>query len=214
VKVKPFESRVVWGILLILAGGMLFLQNFGVFDNVLELFWALLFAGGGAIFIFLFLTNREHWWAVIPGFSLLGIGGLIFLDQFLPKVSDAVGGSFFLGAVGLSFWFIFLLKREHWWAIIPGGALFTLAAVAGIDSLWPGVDEGGIFFLGLGLTFGLVSIVPTPQGRMKWALIPAGILFVMGLLISAATLSLMKWVWALGLIVVGVLLILRTLISR
>ena len=37
----------------------------------------------------------------------------------------------FLGTIGLSFWVIYLTRRDFWWAVIPGGALMTLALVAG-----------------------------------------------------------------------------------
>jgi len=94
----------------------------------------------------------------------------------LPDVPETLGGVLFLAAIGLAFWVIYFTKRELWWAVIPGGAMFTLALVAGLESVFEGAEMGGVFFLGLGLTFVLLYFVPTPQGRMKWALIPAAVL--------------------------------------
>ncbi len=211
---RKFDARIIWGILLIVGGLLILLQNFGIFEGVIALFWAFVFGGAGLAFLFAFLRDRAHWWAVIPGFTLLGLAALIFVDQFLPQVGDALGGTIFLGGVGLSFWALYVINRQHWWAIIPGGTLFTLALVAGLSSVVDGAVTGGIFFLGLGLTFGLLSVVPTPQGRIKWALIPAAVLCVMGLLIIAAATPLLGYLWPMALILIGLFVIFRTLVSR
>ena len=207
---KRFETRVAWGILLI-AGGVLFLlQNLGILGGGIALLWALLFGAAGVIFLYVFLTDRANWWAVIPGFVLLSLAVLIVLNQLAPGVGGTWGGALFLGGVGLGFWVIYFVNREHWWAVIPGGVLLTLALVAGLSSVLEGIETGGVFFLGLGLTFGLLSFLPTPQGRMKWALIPAAVLLVMGLLITAAFTSALNYLWPLALILIGLYLIFRT----
>ena len=208
---RRFETRVAWGILLI-AGGVLFLlQNLGILGGGIALLWALLFGAAGVIFLYVFLTDRANWWAVIPGFVLLSLAALIALDQLAPEVGGTWGGALFLGGVGLGFWVIYFVNREHWWAVIPGGVLLTLALVAGLSSILEGTEVGGVFFLGLGLTFGLLSFLPTPQGRMKWALIPAAVLLVMGLLITAAFASALNYLWPVALILIGLYLIFRTL---
>ena len=209
---KRFDVRTVntvGAILLIVVGILLLLQNVGILVGVVALTWSLIFGAGGAVFLYVFLTNRVHWWAVIPGFALLGLAALITLDQFLPRVGDALGGTIFLGGIGLAFWVIYFLNREHWWAVIPGGVMFTVALVAGLDAVFEGAETGGVLFLGLGLTFGLLSLLPTPQGRMRWAIIPAAVLLVMGLLITAATTGILEYLWPAALIVVGLYLLFR-----
>ena len=201
--------RTVGAILLIVVGILLLLQNFGILVGVVALIWSLIFAAGGLIFLYMFLANRTQWWAIIPGFALLGLAALIALDEFLPRVGDALGGTIFLGGIGLAFWVIYFLNREHWWAIIPGGVMFTVALVAGLDSVFGGAETGGVLFLGLGLTFGLLSLLPTPQGRMRWALIPAAVLLVMGLLITAATTGVLDFLFAAALILAGLYLLFR-----
>jgi hypothetical protein len=107
-----------------------------------------------------------------------------------------------------------LNNREFWWAIIPAGTLFTVAVVAGVSSVLEGLDVSGILFLGLALTFALLYFVRTPQGRMKWALIPAVVLLVMGLGMMAFSESILKYLWPLALIGVGIYFLLRTLLRR
>jgi len=206
---KKLDVRMVGGILAIIVGILLLLQNFGILGVVVALIWALIFAAAVLVFLYVFVTDRVNWWAVIPGLALLGIAALIALDEFWPQVGDAVGGTLFLGALGLAFWIIYFINREHWWAVIPGGVLFTLALIAGLSPIYEGPAMGGVFFLGLGLTFGLLSFLPTPRARMKWALIPAAVLVVIGLLITAITTRILDLLFAAALILVGLYLLLR-----
>ena len=121
-----------------------------------------------------------------------------------------------LARSGLSFLLVYLQKREFWWAVIPSGTLFTLALVAALAEIGivPGEITGGVFFLGLAATFGLVYMLPTPEGRMRWALIPAGILAAMGLLVVFAFSHMAQYFWPAALIVTGLYLVYRNLAIR
>lgn len=207
------QSRVFWGALLILAGLVLLAQNFfGV--RLGTIFWSLLFGFGGFIFLSVFYGNREYWWALIPGFTLLGIALMMFLDLLAPELNDILGGTIVLGGIGVGFLAIYLVDRNNWWAVIPTGVMFTLMLVAGLDEILSGFGMGGIFFLGLGLTFIVVAMIPTPEGQMKWAWIPAGVLIVMGLLVTAAAEDLLIILGPAVLIIVGLYLIYRTVVSQ
>ena len=210
---KRFEVPVIGGILLIAAGILFLLQNLNIIGPDIALVWAFLFVAGGAIVLYVFLSNRTQWWAVIPAFALLGIGALIAISQLAPGLG-AWGGALFLGALGLAFWVIYLTNREYWWAVIPGGVLITLALVAGLSSVLEGIDVSGVFFLGLAATFGLLSFIRTPEGRLKWALIPAIVMLVMGLAMTAFSASLVKYLWPLALIGGGIYLIVRMARSK
>jgi len=205
---RQFQVRIVGGILLIAAGVLFLLQNLGIFA-VGDYLWPFLFGAGGLVFLYVFLTDRANWWAIIPGFTLLGLAAMMALNQFVPQVGETWGAALFLGGIGLAFWVVYFTNQEHWWAVIPGGVLFTIALVAGLSSILEGIETGGVFFLGLGLTFALLSFLPTPEGRMKWALIPAGVLLVMGLLITAAATAIINYLWPAALILGGIYLLFR-----
>lgn len=211
---KRLESRILWGLLLI-AGGILFLlDSLGIiaFGAVL---WPALIGIASLVFLFIFATApRNNWWAAIPGFVLLGLTGTIALDELAPELGDAWGGSLFLGGIALAFWVTYLVNPENWWAIIPGGVLLTLAVVAGLSEVLPGVEIGGVFFFGLGLTFALLALLPTPEGRPTWAIIPAAVLLLMGALITAAAAELINYVWPVVLILGGLYLLYRAFGSR
>jgi hypothetical protein len=211
--VRWFGSRVLWGGLLIAAGILFLLQNLNVI-RFAEIIWSILFALGGIFMLSFFIADRNNWWALIPSIVLFNLGLMVALDTIFPRFSDTVGGALFLGGIGLSFWLIYLIRREFWWAIIPGGALFTLAAVVVAASLGYEAESGGVLFLGLGLTFGLLAVLPTPEGRLTWAWIPGLALLIMGVMVIGAAANLINFLWPAALIVVGIFLVYRTLFAR
>lgn len=210
---KLFQSRAVWGILLIAVGFLLLLQGIGVLPAA-NLLWPIIFGVAGLVFLRTFLTDRASWWPVIPGLGLLGLAALMLWDQFGPQPIKDWGVVFFMGGLGLAFWIVYFNDRGNWWAVIPGGVLLTIALVLGLSSTLEGIEVGGVFFLGLGLTFGLLAFLPTPEGRMKWALIPAIVLFVIGLLITAAAAEIIKYAWPAALVLAGFYLIFRAFAPR
>ena len=179
---KNMKAIIGLGVLLILAGLLFLLQALGVLPNIGVPVWTLLFVVGGLAFIWVYITNREQWWAIIPGCTLLGVAGTIALSD----VAGPWAGAVVLAAIGVSFWIIYLTRRDMWWPIIPGGVLITLAFVAGFGDTLPDEMITGILFVGLAVTFLLVYFLPTPAGRMKWALIPAAVLAVLGIAFLAS----------------------------
>lgn len=206
---KWLESRVLWGSLLILGGVLFLLQNLGIF-SLGDAFWVIVLGLAGVFFLSFFIQSRANWWALIPGITLLSVTTLVALDWVFPAIGSAWGGSIVLGGIALSFFLIYLVERANWWALIPGGVLLTLAATVGLEQFFPGLETAGIFFLGMGLTFALVAILPNPQGEMRWAWIPAGILLLMGVIFMAAAGELLTYLWPIALIVTGGYLLFRS----
>jgi hypothetical protein len=211
------QRNALWGILLILGGIFFLLQNFGLFAGLSAIIWVLLFGAGGLFFLYLFLNDRhDTWWAAIPGSTLIGLATVVFLDELGPAALKPLSGPLFLASIAMGFALVYLVMPQHWWALFPAGVLTTLALVAGVDELgMRGFDSGGIFFIGLGVTFLIVALLPIEEGRpMRWALIPAGVLIVMGLLIGASSTFLLEFFWPLALIVGGAIMIWRYLTTH
>lgn len=204
---KRLDPRVLIGTLLILAGGLGFLQAFGILRDASDVFWGIVFLLAGGVFLTVFVSGfaSGQWWAVIPGLVLAGIGVLILL----PDSLNNLGGAVFLGAIGLSFWLVYLSGRDRWWAIIPGGVLITLAVVSALPSNF-GTESGGVFFVGLALTFLLVALL----AGMRWAYWPAAALGVFGgFLFFQSQIYLLSYIAAAALIAVGGFIIWRSLRS-
>jgi len=210
---KALASRTLWGSLLILGGILFLLDNLG-YIKIGGLVWAIILAVGGLVFVSVFLGDRQHWWALIPGIILLAVAATMAVGYLFPGQAD-LGGMIVLGGISLAFWVVYFVNREHWWAIIPAGVLATLAVVTGLDNiLTGGIDTGGIFFLGLGATFALVAVLPTPHGQMKWAFIPAVVLIIIGLFVIGAATDLLNYIWPVALILAGAVILFRGFIWR
>lgn len=201
------RSRLIWGTILVLAGILFFLQEFNVLGSAFEVLWVILMAAGSGAFLWIYFTKRDQWWAVIPGLALLGLT-LVGLENITKIIPDGnwIGG-IFLGCIGLAFWLVYFRNREQWWAIIPGGVLVTLALLASLDFLsgWGDV----IFFLGMGLTFALVALLPGQTHNTRWAFIPAGVLVLLGLVVIAPIQSVINYIWPVILVGLGVFVLVR-----
>jgi hypothetical protein len=197
---KRMGIRVWVGIGLVLLGLLMLAERLGIFEGLMNLFWGLLFLAGGAYFLYRFANNmRGEWWAAIPGFALAGIAA----DSLLPRIFGDWGGLFFLASLGLGFFAVYLSGKERWWAIIPGGVLITLGLISAFSSIFGMQETGGVFFLGLGLTFLLVAVLAS----MQWAYIPAAVLLVMGALLGTPFTGLLNFLWPAVLIVGGLILV-------
>ena len=139
---KWLGSRIFWGSLLILAGVAFLLQNFGFFPFG-DIFWGLFIGFLGAAFLSIYLRERENWWAIIPGIILLATGLLILVGLILPESNLDWGGFIFLAGIGIAFFVVYLVRRENWWAVIPGGVMTTLAVVSLLDNMDMSAGENG-----------------------------------------------------------------------
>ena len=202
-----FWIPVIGGVLLVLAGVIILLNNFNVISLSWEWIIGPMFAVGGLVFLLVFILNTNEWWALIPGFVLVGLGLIIFMGQNFQTASEQWGGAIFLGMIGLAFAAIYLTHPENWWAVIPGGVLLTLAGTTLIEENT--ALSGGIFFLGLALTFGLLYILPKPSGKLTWALYPAAILLVVGVLAFLGATDLSGYILPAILLVIGGIVLFR-----
>jgi hypothetical protein len=216
------KRYIVLGIVLIALGALALLQNLGIFnlfdllpyisiepgDVVGTVLVTLMFAGAGLTFLVVFVANlHRNWWAVIPGFTLMGLAALIMFGDRMGAAAPAI----FLGAIGLSFLVIYLVRREFWWAIIPAGVLLTLAVMISLTSSVTGNAMLGpaLLFFGLAATFLLVFLLPSEEERRTWALIPAAVLAGIGLLLLFSLGNLLNYLGAAALIAGGGYLVLR-----
>lgn len=246
-KVK-IDSRIPFGLLLIVGGALSIAQNMGLLQNVSEYFWGGLFIVAGLVFLITLM--RGEWWSVFPAFIFLGVGTLIVLPDTLEELRGAV----FIGSIALSFWVAYFTNRterwwaiipagvlttilllaiasywledfsglfvlggigltflivaitnltERWWALIPGGVISTLAAMTVVEDRFSEFQTIGIFFFGLAITFLLVAVL----AKMKWAYYPAIGLGLMGIFALASLLQFASYVWAVALIVAGVVIL-------
>lgn len=202
------RSRILWGIVLVIAGTLMLLQAFGVF--VAEVIWPGLLAAAGLVFLYVFFEDRsEKWWAAIPAFILLGLTAAMAWDIVGTSAAEELGPVLLFGISGLGFLAVYLVRHDRWWSVIPGGALLSLALSVGVTSVAGPALSAGIFLLGLAATFGVLAALITPYGRMRWPLTPAAILALVGVLVAAEAAAVLNYIWPVVLILAGIYLIFR-----
>ena len=178
---KRFDMRILIGIVLIVTGSMYLLQNLGFFYGGANLLGVIVVGSAGIASLYVYASNKEIWWALIPGTTLIAIALNILLDTISYSLGNILGGGIVLGGIALSFWMIYFTQRgSFWWAIIPAGVLSSWAVVSVADEIFH--DAGGIFLLGLGLTFLFIAKLPGYEGQLKWAYTPGGILAAVGVI--------------------------------
>ena len=204
--------RYVVGGTLVLLGIVAFLDTI-LSVNISGLFWAVAFMAGGGAFLLITASDHSSWWAVIPGFTLLGIGVLIGTDAIFPRVADYAGGAIVLGGIGCAFLAVFLMRRTYWWALIPMGTMFSLVLLILADPFIK--DAAWIFLLGLAATFAALMLVKDDSGvPMRWPIWPAGSLLVVSMIVMMSSLHWAVFIWPVVLILVGGGLVVRALVRQ
>ena len=215
---KTSARRIFFGIALILVGGLFLAQQLLHLPvHVAPVIVAMIFILAGLAFLYVMTGGHENWWAAIPGMVLLGLGILIGCSEFFPSFASIYGGSLFLGFIGLAFLVVLFINREAWWAVIPAGVLFSLAIVAGMGRWFNGFATVAFFFLGIGLTFAVVGVMPVGRSE-KWPWIPAGICLLFGTLLMIGSGALLNTafglVWPAILVLGGGYLIVRSMLNK
>ena len=171
--------RKYLGAFLLFVGALILIQNLSLFKSEVG---SIVGAGiYGAFFIFLILQyskdTTQSWWLIIGVFLLgLALSNVAYLIESLEKFSSIFGVAF----AGIGFVLVYLLDRTNWWALVPGSIFFSLGVIRYLELNSQDTPTNGIIFLGMGIAFLLMFLIPSNQGRMNWPLIPAVILFAIG----------------------------------
>jgi hypothetical protein len=126
-------------------------------------------------------------WAagLIVGGVLILLFNLDLLARFEPLVQYAVAALFVLASLG--FWTAYARNRRRWEHLIPAWTLLALAAMVFLSTL-PAVHPRvttSLLFGGLAIAFG--HIYWLDRGDRWWAIIPAGFLLVLGVVIALSS---------------------------
>jgi hypothetical protein len=178
------RGGLIWGLLVAALGVILLLWNFDVFAGISAQVPVILtgaVAFMGLAFLFGFVARRQEWWQAIPGFLLLSVAVIIYLSG--RGVAEIWAGVVLFLGLALAFGAIFFSnRRSNWWALIPSGTLTVVALLLWLSSRNVSTPLlGAVMFGGMGLVFGLLYLLAAGRRQFLWALIPAAVLGVMGL---------------------------------
>jgi hypothetical protein len=172
---------------------------------------AVLLCGGVILFLIWLASSREDplkapWAPLIPAYVLTAIGVLVALLE-LNVLRDPFVAPFVLAVIALPFLVTFLRDRSQWWALIP---TYVLLAV-GLMVL---LTEGGLMDDDLVPPYVLFAIaipffvVFARNTKNWWALIPAGILTIIGISFLIAEAA-AEYIGAIVLVAVGLWIVAR-----
>jgi hypothetical protein len=202
-KFKSARLGLVWGGVLILVGLLLLVNQF---VELSPWVWVLLLAVAGLGAFALYLADRSDWAMLLATYVLWAIAILIALVT-LDILRDEAVAAYCLVAITLPFLATFLRDRTLWWALIPAYVLLAIGLMMVLiglgllsDALVP-----AFVLLAIAIPFFVVYL---RDRSLWWALIPGGILAVIGLSFLAAE-SAFEYIGAVVLVVVGVWLLVR-----
>jgi hypothetical protein len=210
--------RILVGVIVLVFGALLLLQQLNVIaihGDIWTFIISAFFATAGAAFLVVLISNKKNWWAAIPGMTLVGLAILIGSTTLFPALNENYAPAIFMAFIAAAFWIVYFLDKQNWWAIIPGGALLSVAALIAVGSVGNGNLGVGLMFTGLALTFGMVALLPHGGSkRENWAFIPAGVLLIMGLSFFLSVGGWFRYLLPGGLVVAGIVLIALTVFRR
>jgi len=130
-----------------------------------------------------YLTDRSrNWWALIPGGVMLFLTVITLLVDYTS--GDEWVGALFLFMIALSFLFVYLNNRTRTWALIVTYVMFVLGiapllSMGGRDAAY----FGSVFMFAVALPFFFLYF---RAAQNWWAIIPAGIMTVLGVIVTLA----------------------------
>ena len=78
---KRRYASLLWGGFLIILGIALLAENLDLLGDWTVPIWSLALWAGGLLFLAVFFSERDQWWALIPGLVLPGIGTAVYLGE-------------------------------------------------------------------------------------------------------------------------------------
>jgi hypothetical protein len=120
-------------------------------------------------FLFVYLQKQTRMWALIVAYST-GVLGFAPLMASAGRNADYFG-PLFLFAIGLPFFVVYFRSASSWWAIIPAGALTTIAIIAALSISgvvpfrWENALMTALLMAGLAVTFAVLWL----RHEKQWA---------------------------------------------
>jgi hypothetical protein len=195
------KASLFWGILLIGGGAVALAQQMGYLGQLPESAWMWVFALVSlAAFLSYALSGWKEWGWLFPA----GVfGGLAMIVSFAVSGYDnpAMASPLFFGLL-IPFAAAYLSDRsKNWWALIPGGVMLFLAMVTLLADNVGGEWIGAMFLFMIGLSFLVVYL--NNRAQNWWALIPAGVMIFLALIVLISSTVRGEWIGSLFLFAIA-----------
>jgi hypothetical protein len=154
---------------------------------------------GIALWFFVgFLINRKYWWLLIPAYGLIiaavetAVNTMIEPSILYGENSSTLVLAYSSGAgimlmLALPLFVVYFVSKKSWWALIPAGALTSIALVTALQFISHGTQDSlfgvftGVLLLGFSLTFAILWLRRGTQPT-QWAVYPFAVFFILAIL--------------------------------
>jgi len=202
------RQSLIWGSILILFGIVALVE---MYADLTAWVWSAVLALAGLVVFSVYLTDRSDWGLLIPAYVMWAIAGLIALIE-LEILRDEAIATYVMAVIALPFLVVFLRDREQWWALIPAYVMVAIGVMIGLIGLGTLNDllVPAYVMFAIALPFFVVYARDTTNW---WALIPGGIMGLMGLAFLIAETA-VEYVGPVVLILAGVWILVRQFVRR
>ena len=197
------KQGLVWGGLFIVLGVMALLE---IVTDLSAWIWVAVLVIGGLGVFGIYATDRAEKWLLIISYALLAVAGLVTLIT-LDVLQDPLIATYVLLAIALPFLVAFLADRTRWGLLIPAYVLIVVGVMVPLTELNVLDDNltAAFILIAVAIPFFVVFLRNT---KNWWALIPGGILAIVGLSFLIAEAA-VEYIFAAVLIVAGILIVVR-----
>jgi hypothetical protein len=200
---RTAKQAVVWGGLLIVVGALLLVE--AVID-LSPWIWALMLVAAAVVATALYSTDRTDLGMLITVYALWAIAVLVVLVT-LNVLRDEAVAFYVLLAIAMPFLAVYYRDRRQWWALIPAYVLIVIGVMILLTEMGLLSDllVPAYVLIAIAVPFFVVYL---RDRKLWWALIPGGILVIIGLgfLVAGAA---VEAIGALVLVLVGVWVLVR-----
>jgi hypothetical protein len=174
---KSKFDGLMWGLILIVAGGLFMAHNLGYEIDLTPAFgMAICGALSALCFIRYFAGDLKRWGRLMPACLLAAAAVMIGLSQ--ADVPDSLTAMPLFIAFAITFVVALIVDyQKNYWAVIPATIFSMLALGLMLDNRADGELLGALVMLAISTPFLFIYFT---QEKQWWAIIPAGILGSIG----------------------------------
>ena len=168
-----------WGTLLIALGFVALVDSFAIS----EWYKVAIFAIAGIAAVVFYLRDRTDWVVLIPTY-ILWAGALITTVILVDFLNDDFIAVAVLPIIAIPFLFAYFRDKKNWWALVAGYFFLLIASVILFTEVMGMGDEFIAIVLMPGFALPFLYVYLKNKTRW-WALIPAYVFLLIGLLITS-----------------------------
>jgi hypothetical protein len=197
------KQGIVWGGLLILFGIMALIETY---TDLGPWVWAIVLAVVGLLIFLFFLSDRSAYGLLLPAYVLWAIAGLIALSES-NILGDPWIAFYVLTAIALPFLVVYLRDRSQWWALIPAYVLLAIGLMVTLleNGILSDLLVPAYVMFAIAIPF---LVVFTLNRKLWWALIPGGVLAIIGIAFLIAEAA-VQFILPAVFIVLGIVILVR-----